>query len=270
MPKLYTSSEFDPEESVAVVKKLDNKMDVPDIFVNLQQEALEKPPESKDDAQVNLSGDYYFSALPRKIKKKWPFCLYIAGKKGAGKSTHLANWANNYHVLCPKNPIYMISSKKEDPTIEKELGEDKIIRIPTEKFGDDSDHIPTIDDFEDTLICFDDFARDDNAQRIIHFMEVLAERGRQKNISLITVWHNVSSSHKTKLLLNESDYLLIFPKLLSNHNFRYFGQQYANIDDKRLLKKIKNDTGSHCLICTVPKYIVTPQSVYLPDHIFDD
>eukprot|EP01138_Halocafeteria_seosinensis_P011479 gb/GECG01011725.1/.p1 GENE.gb/GECG01011725.1/~~gb/GECG01011725.1/.p1 ORF type:complete len:189 (+),score=20.32 gb/GECG01011725.1/:1-567(+) len=183
MPKLYTSDEYGPE-SVAVVKKLDNNRNIPDCFVNLHVEDMEQAPESKDDAEVKLSGDYFFSPLPRNVKKMG-FILYCAGKRGSGKTTCACNWANNYKILCPKNDVFLISSKEYDPTIKKELGYDRIHRIPTEKFSDESDHIPEISDFENCLVIFDDFFNDTNYKRILHLMNVLAERGRQENISLI-------------------------------------------------------------------------------------
>ena len=267
MPKLYTSDEFHPQESIAVVKKLDGQ--APDAFVNIHQDTMDKPCEDKKEAEVNLVGDYYFSPLPRKIRDKWPFALYISGQKGAGKTQNAVKWMNNMRQICPKNNIFFISSKKEDRTIDREFGEKNMNRIPTEKFADDSDHIPTIEDFEDCLVVFDDFMRDDNVKRIHRLLEILVERGRDRNISVIAIFHNITNSHSTKLILTESDYYLIFPKLLSNHAFRYFGKSYANIDDKRLLQRIKREAGNQCLIAKNPKYVVTPQSVFLPDELYD-
>eukprot|EP01138_Halocafeteria_seosinensis_P011477 gb/GECG01011723.1/.p1 GENE.gb/GECG01011723.1/~~gb/GECG01011723.1/.p1 ORF type:complete len:231 (+),score=17.41 gb/GECG01011723.1/:1-693(+) len=230
---------------------------------------MEQAPESKDDAEVKLSGDYFFSPLPRNVKKMG-FILYCAGKRGSGKTTCACNWANNYKILCPKNDVFLISSKEYDPTIKKELGYDRIHRIPTEKFSDESDHIPEISDFENCLVIFDDFFNDTNYKRILHLMNVLAERGRQENISLICIFHNITNSHSTRLILTESDYYLIWPRLMSNHAFRYFSQNYANIDSKPAVKKVKGESGSSCLISAHPKYVVNPQSVWLPDHLFDD
>jgi hypothetical protein len=177
----------------------------------------------------------------------------------------------NYKVLT-KNPVYLISSKTSDPTIDRNIGEDKINRIDTKAFqvekGDDRSDVPTIEDFSDCLVCFDDFANDLGAKEIQHLINVLVERGRQKNISVICIYHNITNSFRTKLVLNEADYFLIFPKKLANHNFHYFCERYGNIDDKKLLERLKKwETGSFCLISREPKYLITSQCVMLPDYV---
>lgn len=46
-------------------------------------------------------------------------CLYVVGASGSGKSTYASNFAMEYHNANPKNPIVIISPKKEDPALDR-------------------------------------------------------------------------------------------------------------------------------------------------------
>jgi hypothetical protein len=178
----------------------------------------------------------------------------------------MAKWMLNYRTLT-KNPVFLISSKTEDETIESIIGEKNITRIPTSAFDDDVEEQPKLEDFEDCLVCFDDFMNDKNSKNMLHLMNQIAERGRQPNVSLFTIFHNITNSFKTKLILTESDYFIIFPSTLSNHNFRYFMQNYGSISDIKLLKKIREEPGKCVLISVEPSFVVCSQSIFLPNGI---
>ena len=71
----------------------------------------------------------------------------------------------------------------------------------------------------------------------------------------------ITNSHKTKLILTEADYVFIFPKTLSFHNYRYFMRNDGSISEKKTLKKINNETGKGA---AEPKYAICQQCIFIP------
>jgi hypothetical protein len=271
MPRLYKSEDYNKQDTIALIKKLDDDS-VRDDFLNIGTDKLETPPQSDDEVQIKLKSDFYYSPLPKGLQEGRTFITYCAGMKRLGKTHEMCRWIHNYQALT-NNPVFLVSSKTEDPTIEEQIGEKSITRIPTDSFAppaeDEEDERPKMEDFQNCLICFDDFINDENSAEILKFLNRLAERGAQEGVCLFTIWHNITNSWKTKMILGESDYFIVWPKSLSNHNWRYFGQQYANIDDKRVLKKLKKESGGCITISRVPQYIVSAQNAFLPNFLFE-
>jgi hypothetical protein len=264
MGKLKKNDDFDKENSIAVIKRVKDSKQTGGAVNYIEDKDFDKIPETKDECEMRLSSDFYFSPVPRDVANR-QFAVYCAGKKGCGKTTNMAKWMLNYKTLTG-NPVFLISSKTEDETIESIIGENNINRIPTSAF-DDVEDMPSLEDFNDCLVCFDDFMNDKNSKNMLHLMNQIAERGRQPNVSLFTIFHNITNSFKTKLILTESDYFIIFPSTLSNHNFRYFMNQYGSISDHKILKKIREEPGKCVLISVEPNYVICSQCIFLPNGI---
>ena len=264
MGKLSKKNDYDKSNTIAVIKRKQDSEVTGGAIDYIEDRDFDQLPETKDECEMRLSNDFYFSPVPRDAMNR-QFAVYCCGKKGCGKTTNMAKWMLNYNTLT-KNRVFLVSSKTSDETIDSIIGEKNITRIPTTAF-DSADDMPQLEDFENCLVCFDDFMNDKNTKNMLHLMNQIAERGRQPNVSLFTIFHNVTNSHKTKLILTESDYFILFPSTLSNHNFRYFMQNYGSISDPKLLKKIRDEPGKCVLISVEPNYVICSQCVFLPSGI---
>lgn len=261
---LTKTQDYDPVNTIAVIKRTKDDSETGGAVHFIEgDEHLDKNPETEAESEIRATDDFYFSTLPRNPFER-QFVTYCAGKKGCGKTTNMAKWMFNYKQLTG-NPVFLISSKESDQTIDEYVGEDNINRISTDEF-DDPETMPQLSDFENCLVCFDDFMNDNNTKNILHLMNQIAERGRQPKVSMFTIFHNITNSHKTKLILTEADYFIIFPSNLSNHNYRYFMQNYGSISDKKTLKKIRKESGKAVLISVEPKYVVCSQCIFVPLH----
>jgi hypothetical protein len=185
----------------------------------------------------------YFQ-IPRDMGKIVPIPMAessrigVFGPSGVGKSTWIASFFKKYIEYYPKNSIYIFSPKLDDPayTKIKNLHYVKIDNTILEEALD-------VMEFKDSICCFDDIEsitdrRLNDAVRV--FRNQCYEIGRAPaNITTIAVHHVILANEKTKIILNESDQVVLFPK--SNFSqikalcTRYYG---FSRDDLNYIKDI--------------------------------
>lgn len=158
----------------------------------------------------------YFS-IPRDEGKISPIPMMessrmaVFGPSGVGKSTFISAFFKKYLHYYPKNDIYIFSPKLDDPAYSKIKNlhyvkiEDSILEYPLD-----------VSEFKNSICCFDDIEsitdkRLNEAVRI--FRNQCYEIGRApSNITTIAVHHVILANEKTKIILNESDEVVLFPK----------------------------------------------------------
>lgn len=158
----------------------------------------------------------YFS-IPRDEGKISPIPMMessrmaVFGPSGVGKSTFISAFFKKYIQFYPKNDIYIFSPKIDDPAYTKIKNlhyvkiEDTILEYPLD-----------VSEFKNSICCFDDIEsitdkRLNEAVRI--FRNQCYEIGRApSNITTIAVHHVILANEKTKIILNESDEVVLFPK----------------------------------------------------------
>jgi len=161
----------------------------------------------------------------------------VFGPSNAGKSTAIASFMKKYLEYYPKNHIYIFSPKLNDPAYSK------IKNVDYVKLDETIVDIPfDVSEFRDSICCFDDIEsitdkKINEAVRI--FRNQCYEIGRSpSNITTIAVHHVILGNEKTKIILNESDEVVLFPKTnfsaISNLARRYYGF------DKNQLDYLKN------------------------------
>jgi len=220
--------------------------------------------DAKGETKVKLPDDLFFQPLPDTDKNKrkvW----YIAGACGCGKSYTAKTIANNYIKLYPNRPIYVVSKLEEDETLDSING-----NIQRLNYRDFEDNPPDINEFYDCLIIFDDFdtiSPKKVLDRVLTFIDDISIMGRkhkddQGNISMVVISHYLTNYKKTRLILNECDFLTLFPQATSTHALNYVLKNYVGMD-KNDVKKLKQ-LGRWIMIHKMyPQYVLSQQNAYL-------
>ena len=150
----------------------------------------------------------------------------VFGPAGVGKSTWIGNFFKKYLEAYKDNKIYIFSPKIDDPAFKK-IKNLSYVKIDDSILQDALD----VSEFANSCCCFDDIEsitdkRINNAVRI--FRDQCYEIGRAPtNITTIAVHHVILGNERTKIILNESDQVVLFPKsnfaAISNLCKRYYG-----------------------------------------------
>lgn len=213
---------------------------------------------------------FKFQLVPnRNIERQ---IIYCTGQSGSGKSTFTASYCVQYKRIFPKNKIFVISSLKEDETLDKllNINKDFFFRIEiTPQLIEDK--IGAID-FKDCLVIFDDFeCLKDKLLRdyMSKVRDEILEVGRRYNTYMICTYHLPTNGHDTRRILNESHAVVYFPKsasckiknLLENHlgmnkNFFKWSQRLTS----RWI----------CILKGYPNLVLDDKNIYLLNELEDN
>jgi len=176
-----------------------------------------------------------FQPIPDKQKERQ--IRYVCGRSGSGKSFWTRNYAEEYHKMYPKRDIFVISSLKDDPTLDK-LKCIKRLKIHEPAFL--AENI-TAEDFKDSLVIFDDTDCLQNKflkKKIDGIFNALAETGRHFSTSVVFTSHLACNGNDTKRILNECESVTIFPTGLGGKSMKYLLDNYFGLD-KEQIRKVK-------------------------------
>ena len=155
---------------------------------------------------------------------------YTAGQAGSGKSTWSSNYIAEWCHQHPGRPVFIVSRVTEDSAYEDIP---HVERIPADQFLDDP---PNTDSFpEDCLVLFDDIDTypDKKVREAVQFLRNdLLEVGRHKMIQVCQTCHNLINGHASRIPLNESHWITVFPKGGSLSQLRYLCRNYLGMDPK--------------------------------------
>jgi len=157
--------------------------------------------------------------------------------------------------------VYLISKLDEDETLDKmKIGKPK--RISLKSLVDDP---PELKEFEDCLVIFDDFdtlsAPYDKI--VLKLIEDLCIMGRHTRTSLLILSHYLTNYKKTRLILGEANYLVLYPMATAFKALKYVCEMYGGLESKQILglKKL----GRYIVISkNYPSYVLSAHEAYLP------
>lgn len=186
-------------------------------------------------------------------------CLFISGPSGSGKSTMLGRYMRQYKKLFPKNPIYLFSKFETDEAFDGI----KVKRIPINM--DLVDDPIDIEEFEDSLVCFDDDQVSDKEleKALEDLKRDLLERGRHHNTYVAILNHLLTDYKKTRSVLNESHAVCFFPKAGSSYQIKYCLKTYCSMDTKDIAKMMKLPSRAVILNKQYPQYVIAERDIYL-------
>lgn len=185
--------------------------------------------------------------------------IYITGPSGSGKSTFVAGFMDEYRQKYPRREIYLFSSKSEDPALDAH----RPLRVPLDS-GMVEDPI-TLEELEGSLVVFDDIDQIGNKSiqnAVWGLRDQILELGRSKGISICTVSHQVTNYKASRICLNESDYVIVFPKSGARYQIQYFLKNYAGLDKEQIKKVFGLPTRAVILRKLYPMCVIYQNGCY--------
>lgn len=176
----------------------------------------------------------HFQPVPDKKSER--SIRYVTGASGSGKSYYTKMYADEYHRMYPKREIYILSSIKTDPTLDKIKD---LHRIKLE--GEFLTEALTAEDFKDSLVIFDDtdcLINKAIKQKVDALLNSVLETGRHFNVEVIYTSHLACNGRDTRRILNECKSVTIFPSGLGGKAMKYLLDNYFGLD-KEQISKIK-------------------------------
>jgi Cdc6-like AAA superfamily ATPase len=231
---------------------------------------------SNDYVCIFPSNEYDDSQLEFHIKKeghklelvpqlKGRSIIFIAGKSGCGKTTFAINFMNNYLNKYPSNNAIVLTPKPNDETI-KALGDEriKIWDVNSPKFSQVKSINPEL--FKDSIVFFDDidFMQNENLKdKVETLRDQIIGIGREFNTSIIISKHLVMDYQKTRKLLAEATYIVVFPRAGSGKFIDNFFKTYFSQANSQIINELSNNSRWICCRMDYPDLIFGEKDFYI-------
>ena len=227
-----------------------------------QKPSLLKEPDEKElyetllksqeaDRSIHLPDGNEFSVLPN-ADANGRDVIYITGQSGSGKSYFCRNFMESYHKLFPDRKIYLISYLDSDETLDNSKTLFKRIKM-ADYIEDPLDH----DDFKNALLIADDY--DQLPKKELKATQELLDKcvsmGRHSHCSILACLHRPTDYKNTKLLLCESQKMVIYPNSMTPYALDYLCKEYIGIP-RGEVAKIKR-LGRWVCFNKSPKWILS-------------
>lgn len=189
--------------------------------------------------------------------------IYITGKSGCGKSHVTSRYCDIYHEMYPKRDIFLFSKKTEDPLFDKRDYVKRIEIIPEEL-----EHVK-VEDFKKSLVIFDDCLNIKGKEKeVVQTIEDdILELGRSYKISCIITRHQLTNFRKSRMILNEAEKFVVFPKYTRRRALQYLFEEYIGIANTEITKMLKKKSRWFC-INTLPNIsVIHENGAYIPQII---
>ena len=200
--------------------------------------------------------------------------MFIAGCQNCGKSYYISNFLKTYRMLHPERPVFLVTglSEKDKHFEGFDLWKINLSHVPTLTLEDLRRRGPGAPR-TGSLVIFDDVDRitDDKVNKAVQkLISDILSNGRDHatqagiaDIDIIVTNHEVNDYGRTKRLLTECNYVVLFPSAT-------VGRQMKLIIDKigvskGIEKQITNYKTSRSLLIhkTYPMYCVMEDKVML-------
>ena len=187
---------------------------------------------------------------------------YFSGASGAGKSYKVAEYLKVYKKAYPKREIFVFSSLLDCPTLDKVKGLKRI------KIGEPAFMEATIgaSDFKDCCVVFDDtdcISNKATKVKVAKLMDECLMIGRHFNITCLITSHALCNGAATKLILNESTSITIFPSCAGKRVLNYLCMDYLGLSKQQIIKLKKMDGRSVTFIRNYPRCVFSDNECFI-------
>jgi hypothetical protein len=222
----------------------------------------------KIGSNVSLSVGSSFELLPQTDPTGERQVGYLAGPAGCGKSFAAAQYAQKYHALYPKRPIFFWTAndisadrawasllKKKaltllDPKTLFDAPMDVARDFPTDEGG-------SLSIWDD---CIDAYSGKQEKAVLLAVQNQL-QLGRKFGQSVLVISHELTNYSKTRAILHDSHWVCVFPALCPPHSLKFFLNKIG-VDEKMIGEMRK--WGRACYISMrAPQWAVSENTARL-------
>jgi len=260
--KEFKSLKIKPQERIKLINKFNEALhknaNADDLLEKEEIKSLYNKIANKEkaDKSIILPSDSSFQLIPSNDPNKRQV-YYIAGASGSGKSYIARGLAEYYKKFFPDREIYLISKLDYDETLDSmKIGKPKRINVQT-LIDDPID----MKELTDSLIIFDDYdCFEGNTGKIVQqLIDDIAITGRHTNTSMLCLTHYISNYKKTRLLLNECQYMVLYPQATSYHQLCYLLKNHIGLSKQDCLE-LKKLGRWICIAKNYPQYLISEHS----------
>jgi|HubBroStandDraft_5_1064220.scaffolds.fasta_scaffold05393_6 hypothetical protein len=197
------------------------------------------------------------------IPKRTPEHGFIFGATGSGKSVFCTMYAMMYQKLNSKkqsNVVYLITNIAEDPEIDKIPN---LIRIPIDDIMND---LVAPGPIHDCMIIFDDvdaIPEKDKFTKVERLRDQMLTTGRHFGISCLVTSHLGANFQRTKVPINESGFVVVFPRGGNWNQIHRILNTYGGLDRQQEDTIRKLPSRWVLVNKTYPPFVVYEKGCYL-------
>lgn len=228
---------------------------------------------SRASTVIRLQGDAVFAPLPYK-DPDWRSVAYVAGKAGSGKSKWSADFLLSYKKLFPARPLFGVGKQKleKDPALaglgikQLKIGFFRETRVVGSEGGSGASGgaAPKFDveaafGDEGCMILFDDWdsLEGDDKRTIKNAIIDILSVGRKLKVSIVVTSHLLTNYAETRSIINEADFITVFPPCAQHHHLEYFLTNCGIARD--MIPSLKQRGPWITLHNTQPTYVLAQQ-----------
>ena len=181
--------------------------------------------------------------------------IFIAGPTGCGKTRFSMEYLSLYKELNPNNSVFIITSKPSDSTINRYDFDFNILKIDEDYLVNPVD----IREFKNAAVFFDDIDYVEN-QEIRKYTKELARKcigiGREFGVTVLITSHLLTDYLKTRFILNDCKYVVMFPNCGLKKGVTYFLKEYMSLDRMTITQILKLPSDWIVLHTRAPQFIL--------------
>jgi DNA replication protein DnaC len=271
--------ETTPEQRLKMFEKylkLDKKMRQSDITlmkqkfegdkVQLPDKLIRKFEDASEYVEKSLKKDldYGFDTEIFPIIEDESYRMYISGLSGSGKSHFIANFLKHNKPTTEGSGIFLFSPIQNDKAMESIKN---VIHLDLAEVENELGRELAAEDIpEGSVLIFDDIESFPKSvsKRYMEFRDICLERLRHRKSSTITVSHNATNGHSTKVSIRESQYWCLFPKF-NARDTRNLLKVYGGLDKNEIDRIMSMNTRWLLYRKSVPKYAIGSHGVIALD-----
>lgn len=185
--------------------------------------------------------------------------IFISGVQGVGKSWLANEIIKDRLEYYPDKRVIVFSPFEKDASLDRDI-EEKIERVDPWNYE--------TEEFANCIVVFDDidsFSKEPIVAAMYKLCKTLLQAARKQGTDVIFINHTLKNGQRTKYVIQESNYVVVFPNAGNDPQIASFLKDYCGFS-KAAISKIVNIRDSRWAIIykAYPVYVLTQQTIYFP------
>lgn len=189
--------------------------------------------------------------------------LHVCGQSGAGKSEVLKRFTEDYRLLYPDRPVYLISNLDSDKTMDSLSP--PVSRIDIQSLVSKPEFINSVTKWADSLVLFDDIEELEPSRAVVvqRLLDQLCVKGRHTHTTVVRSSHLSTDGAKSRVLLREAHGFVIFPNHGVRAGYHRLLRTYMGLKEREIDEVLSLPNRWVYIHVTHPKFVQTEDRIRL-------